>query len=413
MVSFRCLIYQFICLLTACLDSTRPESFLRRLLWKNSGILCVATLLTLPIILGVAVGYIIVLAIVTSYKKITGQKSREEKESEAAKKIRIVMGHELLDSAFTKPVNLPAQQKKRVIQRPCYGSITDNSNVTLSSDESETQDDVDTDEEETRRTEVGVKENEEVEKVNNCADNNSENANMVTNDSHADRSRATSASSEYYSTVTEMEEPTGDKTAHKQQESPVNQGKAMSEIHSRSPVNALLQNSENRREEVAPVIPGNEMKISSHVRANQSPALGKLKYSIQYMKDRNQLQVTILKAVNLLDLTSNTPPSSYVKVCLLPQRFCWQRTKVIVETRDPVYNETFVISGFSNERFGAYTLLISVINAVSQWQGHYGDLVIGEIYVPLIHLTKTTNDHEKGMCEWAELKPKMAEVGEY
>ena len=122
--------------------------------------------------------------------------------------------------------------------------------------------------------------------------------------------------------------------------------------------------------------------------------------------------MTILKAINLFDSTLDSRPSSFVKVCLLPQRFCWQRTKAAERTRNPVYNETFVISGFSHERLASYTLLICVVNAAPQWQGHYGDNVIGVIPVPLIHLAKNTDDDEKGMPQWAELKAKMPEVSD-
>lgn len=440
-------------------DSAPPESFLRRLLWRNSGLLCLVTLLTLPIIIGVAIGYIIVLAIVTSYKKITGQKSREEKEEEAAKKIRVVLGHDLMDSAFTKPVQLPGQQKNRVTRMPRYGSVSEYSSVRVSMDENESLGEAIIDEVESK-TEMDVQDGREIGNIQECsndsgkASNSSETNESCTessraakessaecsratnqssaecsqaatescaessrtiNESSADSSRAASASSEYYSTASEMEEPTerchGDDTAQDHQERQKKHGDAVLEVSSRkSPAKPVLQNTKSLPQQSVAVIPRNEILSTSQVKPFMPVALGKLKYSVKYLKDRNQLQVTILKAINLFYSSHDPEPSSFVKVCLLPQRFCWQRTTVIEKTRNPVYNETFVISGFSRDRFAGYTLLICVVNAVTQWQGYYGDYVVGEILVPLINLAKNTDNDEKEMLEWAELKPKMAET---
>jgi hypothetical protein len=141
------------------------------------------------------------------------------------------------------------------------------------------------------------------------------------------------------------------------------------------------------------------------------PPLGKLKYSVCYMQERNELQVSIIKAVNLFHEMNRFPPSSFVKVSLLPQRFCWQKTKIIQATSNPVFNETFVISGFSRERFSNYTLLISVVNEVAPRQRLYADHVIGELYVPLSHVAKYSSNQEKVFCQWEELKPKITEVG--
>lgn len=401
------------------------------------------TLITLPIILGVAIGYVIILAIVTTYKKITGQKSREEKEGEAAKKIRIVMGHDLLDSAYTKPVKLPGQQKKHATHMPRYDSVNRHSSVVLSMDGNESRDEAVEDHEVEKKTEKEKKVVQGIESVQGCINESGRKAgncsvatessaessrakneptadstrtgtyvknSPAANESSADSSRTTSASSEYYSTAMETEEPTerchSDDTAQVPQE-------ATSDVASqKEPVKTVAQSKQTLPQGV-PIIPRNKLVSTAQVKPVMPPALGKLKFSVQYLKDKNQLQVTILKAINLFDSTLDSQLSSFVKVCLLPQRFCWQRTKAVERTQHPVYNETFVISGFSHERLASYTLLICVVYAASQWQGHYGDNVIGEIHVPLMHLAKNTDDYEKGMFQWAELEPKMAEVSEH
>lgn len=506
------------------LDSERPESFVRRLIWKNSGVLCLVTLVTLPIILGVALGYLIILAFVTSYRKIAGKKSREEKESEAAKKIRIVLGHDLLDTAFTKPEELPGQKPRFVRPLPRYGSVNDSM---VSSDGSESESETQTEEEsidqsDERNLTENRSENKDLQnKMEACVDVDAleqsrsqslprqRSRDDVTNDvtdsdvMDHDGSRTTSASSGHYSTASEMVEsdgrdstgvaildPPGENTrnygAHKHDsqldkttaknttgnkplnksvpdvaEATVNESgffeESVSAVHSLKEVSGLLTNktapmkhcgtlsNQPQTDQKAPakqsrildsgiqavktVSTVNSVYKDSNSRKNTAidhdckpttktsghlleipPSLGKLKYSVYYMREKNELQVTIIKAINLFHAKSERSPSSFVKVSLLPQRFCWQKTRVIKESQHPVFNETFVISGFSHERFSNYTLLISVVNAVVSMQGFYGDHVIGELYVPLSHVAKYSSNQEKVFSQWAELKPRIAEV---
>lgn len=464
-----------------------------------------------------AIGYFIVLAFVTSYRKITGKKSREEKESEAAKRIRIVLGHDLLDTAFTKPEELPGQKPKFIRPLPRYGSVNDSA---LSSDgdesESETQSEDESVEDERNLMENRSEKEDLHKKVEVCLEVPQQPRSQaldVTNDVtdsdviNQDGSRTTSASSGHYSTASEMVESDGrdsrgndipvlntgtyDTPGENTQEYDTQPPKTLEQntpcghetvdksipdvakltinesgffeestpdVHSMKPVSSL------QFTKTAPVIHSNILDSglltdkaapAKHSRildsgietvktataihsANQdsdpakitaikhdcsprtttfshhieiSPSLGKLKYSVHYMREKNELQVTIIKAINLFHEKNETLPSCFVKVSLLPQRFCWQKTKIIEETRHPVFNETFVISGFSHERFSNYTLLISVVNAVAPWQGFYGDHVIGELYVPLCHVAKYSCNQERVFSQWTELKPKISEVG--
>lgn len=452
----------------------------------------------------------------TSYRKITGKKSREEKESEAAKKIRIVLGHDLLDTAFTKPEELPGQKPRFVRPLPRYGSVNDS---IVSSDGSESESETQTEEDSTDQiderslTEKRSENENSQNKIEACVDvealeqsrsqslSEHKSGDDVRNDVTDsdvivyDGSRTTSASSGHYSTASEMaesavcdstavatldtpEENTRDYDAHEHgnqlhkttgknetfsesvprvAEATVNESgffeESVSAVHSLKEVvslstekTATIKHCEtlSNRPQVAPAeqsrildsgIPPvknvsaiNSVYEDSGPRKNTAntrdcspvtkpsrhlevpPSTGKLKYSVYYMREKNELQVTVIKATNLFHAKSETAPSSFVKVSLLPQRFCWQKTKIIEETRHPVFNETFVISGFSHERFSNYTLLISVVNALASVQGFYKDHVIGELYVPLSHVAKYSSNQEKVFSQWAELKPKIAEV---
>ena len=126
------------------------------------------------------------------------------------------------------------------------------------------------------------------------------------NESSANSSRTTSASSEYYSTATEMDEPTqschSDDTAQVSQEYP-----ATSDVTSRkAPVKTVAQSTKTLHQGV-PIIPRNKLVSIPQVNPVMHPALGKLKFSVQYLKNKSQLQVTILKAINLFDSTRDLP----------------------------------------------------------------------------------------------------------
>ena len=447
---------------------------------------------------------------------MTGKKSREEKENEASKKIRIVLGQDLLDTAFTKPEELPGQRPKFLRPLPKYGSVNDE---VLSSDGSESDSETETEDEsidvldEKSLTEIHREKEDIHEKVEAFVEieipdeprsqavsvEESQDdviAHDVTNDEREsdviddEECRTTSASSGHYSTASEMVDSDGresrgfitptldtrssDTTGESTQEhdtlnkktprsfgpeileksvpdvadSTVNESgyfeENMSLDHSKNQATDVLddktaQTKHPGHDLVQPgndsghPFPRNEPAIHS-VYKNNAPvkitpshdcnpttkssscheesltSLGKLKYSVQYMRGKNELQVTITKAVNLFHENKDVPLNSFVKVSLLPQRFCWQKTKTIQETKDPVFNETFVISGFSHERFSHYTLLISVVNAAAPWQGFYGDHVIGELYVPLSHVAKYSSNQQKVFTQWAELKPKLTEV---
>jgi hypothetical protein len=439
----------------------------------------------------VAIGYLIVLAFVTSYRKITGKKSREEKESEAAKKIRIVLGHDLLDTAFTKPEELPGQKPKFVRPLPRYGSVND---AELSSDGNESESEMETEDESLEHVDeenLSESEKDDLDKKveacvavevsgqprpqEKCEDDvtHDDVTNDVTDSGVIgyDSSRTTSASSGRYSTASEMS--TGDGRDSRANDTPAldtqnyerpgcntqshkilvheSLDKSIPDVakttinesgffedstvaHSVEVVNNLetekiekhpriLEDGNNTVKtpptyEDKPRVKSSPLQHDCRRKTSTSsyhieipPPLGKLKYSVCYMQERNELQVSIIKAVNLFHEMNGCPPSTFVKVSLLPQRFCWQKTKIIQATSTPVFNETFVISGFSRERFSNYTLLISVVNEVAPRQRLYADRVIGELYVPLSHVAKHSSNQEKVFCQWEELKPKITEVG--
>lgn len=465
-----------------------------------------------------------------SYRKITGKKSREEKANEASKKMRLILRHDLLDTAFTKPEELPGQKPRIVRALSSYSSANDS---LLSTDENELESETHTEDEgnwmENRSEDEDLPESVEVcpEVLQQCGSqvlyekSSSDDVLDRISDIESrvidqDVSRTTSASSGHYSTASEMigccdsrsDDTTvldmgnycisGENTqrsdgyeilekttvAHKTFEKSildvakiaVNESgffeESASALPTMKPVSSVAskevavpvresnilnsgfyskrmktfssniqtdpdiqfssviyseQTEQPKRSKfvngsvyTAPVVPSflsgeptsDKGSLIGSQRSEVLPCLCKLKYCVHYLQDKNQLQVTIIKAINLFSPGRNErSPSTFVKVSLLPQRFCWQKTKVIEETSHPIFNETFVISGFSHERFSNYTLLITVVDACAPFQGFYRDHVIGELHLPLCHVVMYSSSHEKVFSQWAELKPRVTEVG--
>lgn len=423
------------------------------------------TLIILPIIIGVALGYFILLLFVASYRKITGEKSREEKESEVAKKIRIVMENDLLDKAFMKSKELPVQKPKILWPFPRTSSYRESqvSRVDKQSlSESESEESIEEMEGQSfihcaeifhEEMQVAVKDANDLISQKQAELNVTDD---VISSEVANISRGNSASSGHYSTANEMID--SDSSDISKEKTSVSKKCNISgdcrfsfqTAEEQAGGNGLLEmknfdklqtdvtdesgffeecSSKIRNLRIPTIETENDVTIANatveHCKTTYQPRenisshsvdippfLGKLRYSVNYFEESNELHVTIIKAIDLSnEYKENTSePSTFVRVSLLPQKFCWQKTKVISQTRNPVYNETFVISGFSHQRFSKYNILITVVNAVVSDQNFLEDQVIGELCVPLSHVINCIYNKHKAFCQWAELKSKFVEV---
>ena len=109
-----CYLYIYIFFLSDFDPRSKPHSanFMTRFASNNTGLLCLFGILVLPILLGFAIGYLLVVLGVSAYKKITGEKSRAHAAKEASQKIQLVMGDKIVDSSFPKTVSLNVQETK-------------------------------------------------------------------------------------------------------------------------------------------------------------------------------------------------------------------------------------------------------------------------------------------------------------
>ncbi|XP_054450046.1 rabphilin-3A isoform X2 [Pteronotus mesoamericanus] len=96
--------------------------------------------------------------------------------------------------------------------------------------------------------------------------------------------------------------------------------------------------------------------------SDEATTLGALEFSLLYDQDNSSLHCTIIKAKGLKPMDSNGLADPYVKLHLLPgaSKSNKLRTKTLRNTRNPVWNETLVYHGITDEDMQRKTLRISV-----------------------------------------------------
>uniref|UniRef100_A0A672TAP1 Rabphilin-3A-like n=1 Tax=Sinocyclocheilus grahami TaxID=75366 RepID=A0A672TAP1_SINGR len=96
--------------------------------------------------------------------------------------------------------------------------------------------------------------------------------------------------------------------------------------------------------------------------SDDATTLGMLEFSLLYEEEKNELQCNIIKAKGLKPMDSNGLADPYVKLHLLPgaSKSNKLRTKTIRTTLNPVWNETLVYHGITNEDMQKKTLRLSV-----------------------------------------------------
>ncbi|XP_037672735.1 rabphilin-3A isoform X1 [Choloepus didactylus] len=96
--------------------------------------------------------------------------------------------------------------------------------------------------------------------------------------------------------------------------------------------------------------------------SDEATTLGALEFSLLYDQDNSSLQCTIIKAKGLKPMDSNGLADPYVKLHLLPgaSKSNKLRTKTLRNTRNPIWNETLVYHGITDEDVQRKTLRISV-----------------------------------------------------
>ncbi|XP_030677303.1 rabphilin-3A isoform X2 [Nomascus leucogenys] len=111
-----------------------------------------------------------------------------------------------------------------------------------------------------------------------------------------------------------------------------------------------------------PPPPEEEEEEANSYDSDEATTLGALEFSLLYDQDNSSLQCTIIKAKGLKPMDSNGLADPYVKLHLLPgaSKSNKLRTKTLRNTRNPIWNETLVYHGITDEDMQRKTLRISV-----------------------------------------------------
>uniref|UniRef100_A0A8C4THS2 Rabphilin-3A n=1 Tax=Erpetoichthys calabaricus TaxID=27687 RepID=A0A8C4THS2_ERPCA len=96
--------------------------------------------------------------------------------------------------------------------------------------------------------------------------------------------------------------------------------------------------------------------------SDEATTLGSLEFSLLYDQENSSLHCSIIKAKGLKPMDSNGLADPYVKLHLLPgaSKSNKLRTKTLRNTRNPIWNETLVYHGITDEDMQRKTLRISV-----------------------------------------------------
>lgn len=78
--------------------------------------------------------------------------------------------------------------------------------------------------------------------------------------------------------------------------------------------------------------------------------LGQLEFKLRYRSEQNALAVTVVKCKDLPARGTNATSDPYVKLQLLPDKQHRVKTRVLRNTKDPVYDEDFTFYGISQSQ---------------------------------------------------------------
>ncbi|NXS98015.1 RP3A protein, partial [Jacana jacana] len=103
--------------------------------------------------------------------------------------------------------------------------------------------------------------------------------------------------------------------------------------------------------------------------SDEGTTLGALEFSLLYDQENSSLHCTLIKAKGLKPMDSNGLADPYVKLHLLPgaSKSNKLRTKTLRNTRNPVWNETLVYHGITDEDMQRKTLRQAEELGVSLW----------------------------------------------
>ncbi|XP_076231772.1 synaptotagmin 4 isoform X2 [Calliopsis andreniformis] len=163
-----------------------------------------------------------------------------------------------------------------------------------------------------------------------------------------------------------------------------------------TPSGEVALSIENERDKAE--IENNEKmeREKNHTAENNKDNLGQLVFKLRYISEQNALRVTVVNCKGLPAREQNATSDPYVKLKLLPDKQHQVKTRVLRNTRDPVYDEDFTFFGISKDQLQKISLHFIVLS----FDRYSRDDIIGELTCALSSVPGLENadNQEISLC---------------
>ncbi|XP_057340450.1 synaptotagmin-4 [Microplitis mediator] len=142
--------------------------------------------------------------------------------------------------------------------------------------------------------------------------------------------------------------------------------------------------------------------VNGHTNTN---GLGQLVFKLRYQADQNALAVTVVKCTGL-PARGHQTSDPYVKLQLLPDKEDRVKTRVLRNTRDPVYDEDFTFFGVSQSQLQKISLHFIVLS----FDRYSRDAMIGEVICSLSSIFGLENMDNQEISLCREICPRSLKI---
>ncbi|XP_063990811.1 synaptotagmin-4 [Diachasmimorpha longicaudata] len=167
-------------------------------------------------------------------------------------------------------------------------------------------------------------------------------------------------------------------------------------------VTIIIENEKDKAE-----LESSEKVERGLVNGEHRDGLGQLVFKLRYQADQNALVVTVVKCKGLPERgMQNSTSDPYVKLQLLPDKQDRVKTRVLRNTRDPVYDEDFTFFGISKTQLQKITLHFVVMS----FDRYSRDDMIGEVVCALssVQGLEDADNQQLSLCR--EICPRILKI---
>ncbi|XP_029037691.2 synaptotagmin-4 [Osmia bicornis bicornis] len=187
--------------------------------------------------------------------------------------------------------------------------------------------------------------------------------------------------------------PTGSQSSNPGSQPRTPQGTGTPALTPSGDVTLSIENERDKAE-----IENNEKteRKKNHANENNKDNLGQLVFKLRYVSEQNALRVTVVNCKGLPVREQNATSDPYVKLKLLPDKQHQVKTRVLRNTRDPVYDEDFTFFGISKDQLQKISLHFIVLS----FDRYSRDDIIGELTCALSSVSglESADNQEISLC---------------